>query len=290
MTRVQKMQTGLMLTTLAVVSLGSALTACGPAIDSCEADCPAHSSCVDGQCVCDDGFAGDDCAAVQQDLVLSDFEDVSLDSESFYNGSDGAGGFGSGELFYQTNYNSDYQSWDGFAASNVTDTTTAGWGNQYGVIAGQGQGGSSNFAVAYVSTMPGATPPQLHFKDDQAGPIAGAYFCNSTQAFLSMRDGDDYAKKFGGDDGTDPDWFKLDIYGLDATGQRSGPVEFYLADYRADDSADDYLVGDWTWVDLSSLGEVSGLAFALSSTDVGDYGMNTPAYFAVDTVMAQRVE
>ena len=265
------------------------ISACpGLSEDPCAAlDCPAHASCEAGTCVCDQGYAGDACSAIEEDRLLSDFEDLSLDSESYYDGSDEAGGFVSGELYFGNNYNTDYQSWDGFAYSNVTDTTTAGWDNAYGVIAGSGQGNSANFAVGYVATYSGATPTQLHFADDQAGPIAGAYFCNTTQAYLSMRDGDSFAKKFGGDDGTDPDWFKLQIFGLDASGQQTGSVEFYLADYRGDASAD-YIIDDWTWLDLSSLGDVWGLAFNLSSSDVGDYGMNTPAYFALDTVMAQR--
>ncbi|MEZ4565949.1 MAG: DUF4465 domain-containing protein [Desulfobacterales bacterium] len=33
---------------------------------------------------------------------------------------------------------------------------------------------------------------------------------------------------------------------------------------------------------MSALGMVKELTFSLSSTDTGDYGMNTPAYFAMD--------
>lgn len=266
-----------------------ALSACDN--DPCAmVDCPAHASCEAGQCVCEPGYGAADCAPLAQDQIISDFEDLNLDGESFYDGRDASGGFSSGDLTYINNYNADYQSWDGFAYSNVTDTTTSGWENAYGVIAGSGQGASDNFAIGYVAPFAGATPTHLHFANDQAGPIAGAYFCNTTQAYLSLRDGDSFAKKFGGDDGSDPDWFKLSVYGLDVAGQRSGPVDFYLADFRFDSSTDDYIVQDWTWLDLSSLGEVWGLAFELTSSDTGDYGMNTPAYFAMDTVMAQRAD
>ena len=76
----------------------------------------------------------------------------------------------------------------------------------------------------------------------------------------------------------------MSIYGLDENYTRNGSVvEFYLADYRFDDNAQDYIVSDWAWVDLTGLGVVYGLEFALSSSDVGNWGMNTPAYFAMDS-------
>jgi hypothetical protein len=63
-------------------------------------------------------------------------------------------------------------------------------------------------------------------------------------------------------------------------------VDFYLADYRFTDNSEDYIVDEWTWVDLSSLGAVDSLSFTLTSSDVGQFGMNTPAYFCMDNVFA----
>ncbi|MBT3193431.1 MAG: DUF4465 domain-containing protein, partial [Verrucomicrobia bacterium] len=46
---------------------------------------------------------------------------------------------------------------------------------------------------------------------------------------------------------------------------------------------EDYIVGEWTWVDLTSFGPaVKSLHFSLSSSDNGAWGMNTPAYYAID--------
>jgi hypothetical protein len=59
-------------------------------------------------------------------------------------------------------------------------------------------------------------------------------------------------------------------------------VEFYLADFRFTDNSKDYIIKEWKWVDLTSLGNVDSLVFAMSSSDVGQYGMNTPAYFCID--------
>jgi hypothetical protein len=98
-----------------------------------------------------------------------------------------------------------------------------------------------------------------------------------------MRNGDSFAKKFGGENGDDPDWFKLTITGQDVAGAVTGEVDFYLADFRFANNTQDYIVHDWTFVDLTSLGDhVKCLEFGLFSSDSGQYGMNTPSYFAMD--------
>ncbi|NBD37271.1 MAG: DUF4465 domain-containing protein, partial [Verrucomicrobia bacterium] len=106
---------------------------------------------------------------------------------------------------------------------------------------------------------------------------------NTTYAALSMRDGDAFAKQFGGADGSDPDYFRLTIEGLDGTATVTGAVEFYLADFRFADDARDTIVETWEEVDLSALGSgVAELRFSLDSSDEGEFGMNTPSYFAMD--------
>jgi len=99
-----------------------------------------------------------------------------------------------------------------------------------------------------------------------------------------MKNGDAIAKKFGGETGDDPDFFLLTIRKyLDGT-LSTDSVNFYLADYRFEDNTEDYIVKDWTWLDLTSLGNADSLNFSLSSSDVGEFGMNTPAYVCVDQI------
>jgi hypothetical protein len=125
--------------------------------------------------------------------------------------------------------------------------------------------------------------------EDYATTISGAYFTNTTYAYLSMLEGDSFAKQFGGVTGDDEDYFKLIIKGIDEMGEYTGTVDFYLADFRFEDNSLDYIVDEWTWVDLTSLGDVIGLEFSLESSDAGDWGMNTPAYFAMDDLNAVPV-
>jgi hypothetical protein len=213
---------------------------------------------------------------------IANFEDLSLDPNSYRDGSDGSGGFVSGGAFFNNNYIFDWHYCDGFAYSNIIDTTTSGTAGLYNCIAGTGQSDSNNYAVGYVGWD---TLPTVIFNDAQ---IQGLYVTNTNYAYYSMLNGDTFAKKFGGDDGNDPDWFLLTITGRDVCDAETGSVEFYLADFRFEDSNEDYILDTWEYVDLNSLGMVDKLEFSLSSSDTGDWGMNTPACFALDTIVLGR--
>jgi hypothetical protein len=177
---------------------------------------------------------------------------------------------------FKNSYDPAYSSWSGFAYSRDTDTTTAGYTNQFSAVTGSGAYGSTYYGVAYDF----GTGTSVSFLGTTVGyQLTGAFVTNTTYAYLSMRDGDAFAKKFGGPTGTDPDWFRLDITGVRADLTKTAPLACYLADFRSTDSAQDYIVNDWRWVDLSALGKVVGLEFALTSTDSG-----TPTYFALDSI------
>jgi hypothetical protein len=206
---------------------------------------------------------------------VATFEDAELEPGTFYNGSDGNGGFASGGFWFPNDYNDDWGSWSGFSLSNMKDTLTAGYENQFSSVAGSGVNNSGNYAVAYYAG-------ELKMDFESSIEVKGFFVTNSTYAYLAMREGSDWTKTFGGTDGTDPDYFKLLIWGTDQDGHITDTVEFFLADFRYEDPEDDFILKDWEWIDLTSLGLIKTLNFALESSDVGEYGMNTPAYFCID--------
>lgn len=224
------------------------------------------------------------CASFMMAQTVVDFEDFEIEAESFLNGDDGSGGFSSGDLFLNNEYNTDFMSWSGWAISNTTDISTPGFMNQYSAIPGSGVNGSENYAVTFVFGN-----NNLVLQGDTAGQtVPGMYITNNTYAYLSMLDGDAFTKKFGGVTGDDPDFFLLTIKGYSDGTITTDSVDFYLADFRDTDNTQDYIVDEWTWVDLSSMGPVDSLSFALTSTDIGQFGMNTPAYFCIDDVFAEN--
>jgi hypothetical protein len=186
-------------------------------------------------------------------------------------------GFDDGLAHFPCIYDTAYGGYwvKGFSYSNWTDSVTSGFTNQYAAKTAQGFSGSKQYAVAYgtVNTLPlkGAAIGQS---------VQGFYITNSTFAYNSMRDGDGFSKKFTG---ANKDWFRLDVFAY-----RSGAVvttdsvSFYLADFRNTDTTLNYIVRDWQWLNLLRLGHADSLQLRLSSSDVGSFGMNTPAYFCMD--------
>ncbi len=214
------------------------------------------------------------------------FESFDLGTDDYYNGSDGNGDFTIGSFTLTNSYNSEWDSWSGFAVSKVQDIATAGFGNQYASFANGGAAGSEKYGVWYNGTIEFGT----------AKVVKSLQVTNTTYAALSMRDGDSFGKQFGspnnaaGDpDGTEgKDWFLLQIIPLNENDELVGDtIDFYLADYRFDDDTDDYIVNTWETIDLGNV-EASKLTFLLSSSDNGDWGMNTPGYFAIDNLVADN--
>lgn len=209
-------------------------------------------------------------------VTSAGFENLNLGTSGFYNGSDSKGDFISGNFRFLNNYNADWYSWTGFAASSKTDTKTSGYSNQYSAITGMGVAGSPNYAVSYPSPV-----STILFKDTV---ISGVYITNSTYAYLSMKLGDGFSKKFGGESGNDPDFLILNIEGFNSDNKSTGLIEFFLADFGYSIKSNDYILDTWKWVNLSKLGRISKLEFSLRSSDNGDWGMNTPGYFCLDNL------
>jgi len=219
--------------------------------------------------------------------ALVDFSDLSPSTDGleynstgtyYYNGADFAGGFSSSGVNFAnsfTDYGA-YTAWSGFGYSNTVDVVTGGFGNQYSAITGGGYDGSADtYGVFY-------TAGSLSF--GTAVMVTGSYFTNTTYSYDAILNGSSFSDPFGGDSGDVEDWFYVTIYGLDSSGNRGASIDYYLADYRFADNSLDYIVDSWAFLDLSTLGTVYGLDFTFSSSQEGDYGLNNPAYFAIDNL------
>jgi Domain of unknown function (DUF4465)/PEP-CTERM motif len=70
--------------------------------------------------------------------------------------------------------------------------------------------------------------------------------------------------------------------GINGMGMQVGEVDFYLANFLGTNS---YIINTWETLDLSSLAGVRSLRFGLQSSDNNaSFGINTPAYFAIDNL------
>jgi hypothetical protein len=232
---------------------------------------------------------------------VAGFEDVGagLAAESYWNGQSRFddtgvkdGTFASGGLAFNNHYDEDYGAawayWDCFAYSNRTNADPVPddqkfLGGQYNAIPGAGAGASATYGIGYVGFY--GRVPTIEVPD--LATVESVMITNTNYAYFTMLEGDPYGftSAFGDPADGDPnDWLLLTITGKDAANAVIDNVEFYLADYRFADAGDDYIVDDWTFVDLSSLAGSRSLAFTLTGSDAGAWGLNTPAYFAIDNV------
>ena len=232
--------------------------------------------------------AGFSISAASVSNAVVTFESVPLGGtygiDGVWNGKDGSADLVTEGATFTNSYtpsgNSYY--WSGFAASNRA--TVAAEGNwydkhQYLSVPGGGANGSATYGIFY-----GWGSVSFDGAIDMVG--RGSSITNNSYAVDSMLNGDFFAKKFGGESGDDADWFKLTITGS-LGGTTGTSIEFYLADFRFADNSQDYIINNWTFVDFSALGTVDKLVFELSSSDNDpEYGINTPAYFAIDDIGA----
>lgn len=163
-----------------------------------------------------------------------------------------------------------YYGYTGFTVTNETANTSTGWSQAYRSASG-GAFEGSNFAVW---NDPFTTDTMIAFLPQV---VPGFYINNTAYAVNSMLNGDSFAKKFGKDD-----FFVLHCIGW-LNGEVVDTVDFYLA-------KDGAYVNQWTYFDLTSLGNIEAVKFAMESSD-NSYGyMNTPAYFAMDNFGAAKPE
>lgn len=221
---------------------------------------------------------------------IIDFEEFSIPNDSFNNGAAYAldsnwKGFepANTNVIFTNKYDTSWGGfWNkGFALSTKTDSTTAGFTNLYSAYTKTGNT-SRTFAV-------GQQRARIVFKNQDELVIRSLAITNSAYAALSMKNGDSFAKKFGGTSGNDSDWFMATFIGYRNGVKLNDSVNFYLADFRFTDNSKDYILNKWETVDLTSLGLHDSIEIKLTSSDTGAFGMNTPAFFCIDNVELSQV-
>lgn len=186
-----------------------------------------------------------------------------------------------------------WNTWWGFTASNHTDNTrpentlAQQWSNMGmgGIVLSEsGLVELDNFGapvtssavpylVAFYSPWMSARPVDMVFNDSKTYDAVGVYLNLNSYPYYSMEYGDGFARAF-----TNGDRYTVTIHGVSADDSEK-TIDVDLASYNNGDLT---INRGWKYVDLSELGTINELYFTISSTDTGDYGMNTPAYFCLD--------
>jgi hypothetical protein len=219
---------------------------------------------------------------VGADVVIT-FEDLTVPAAGFFNGNTGTISPGqsvttpwtSGSVAFANTFGIDgdfeYSYWGGFSYSNVAAPGAAFFTNQYASNPGGGYN-SSNYAVSYQSLFPEFLPA---ITLPLPMTVSGFRIANTTYAYGSMRDGDGFSQPLAAGTG----WFATIATGFLGSSV-TGSATYSLGDLRGDPAPG--ILAGWGWFDLEPLGVVDRVEFTFAGSDVGDYGLNTPTYFAMD--------
>ena len=169
-------------------------------------------------------------------------------------------------------------SWEGFTLSQVSQDTA----NVFGCAANGGIGGEGTpYVIGYysdwVSETQGYSSNIILF--DQEYYPEYVYICQNSNTKEAITNGGIFnARAF-----TEKDTLALIISGLNRNMEEEESSVYYLA-------VDGNINDGWVKVPLNVLGKTSGLSFRMTTTDMGEWGANTPMYFALDGLTVNTEE
>lgn len=220
-------------------------------------------------------------------IEVATFENLDLPDNSYWCGEldeddedmgFGTSWFSSGSFSFNNFYWPDYSTWAFFGYSTRTGNTfTSFMNDQFNSITGGGADGSRIFGVAFPASYMGKTIMEVG-DGDKPVTVPGMEIVNTAWVVDCILNGDGYEGPFG-----TGDWLKLILTGY-VDDEQTVTKEYYLADYRSENTAEHYYLDTWTWIDLSVLGEVTSIHFNIDSSKANAYGPTTPTYVCIDNV------
>lgn len=134
------------------------------------------------------------------------------------------------------------------------------------------------YLIGYYADYMSEHPCEMTFTDGKAHEAVGCYVNLLSYNYYAVVEGDAYCRNFrNGDDLT------LTVAGVGADGVQREVTTSLASASNGDITA----ARGWKYVDLSGLGAVTTLWFSMATTDMGQWGANTPLYFALDKVMVK---
>ena len=190
--------------------------------------------------------------------------------------SDYSYGYQNDHLEFEYFYNEEYAYWGGFAQSRVKDADAANglFANQYAVYNKAAASGDS-FLIYYYDSY--NEPCDIVVKQ-QGVSLRDVMLNLTTYTYASITNEaiNDFARIF-----VDGDYLKVVFTGMRGN-EATGVVECYVVDYR---DGKREMTTEWTNFSLANLGEgYDRVSVTIETTDVGEWGANTPLYIAMDNL------
>ena len=206
--------------------------------------------------------------SVAPEKIVESFEGV-IDGEYAY-------GFHGENVGCEQFYNDEYNYWGGFALSKVYDRDAANgkYENQYAVYNTEAASGD-NFLLYYYDSY--SDPCDMVFIK-QSALLHSVKLNLTTYVYASITDEaiNDFARKF-----EDGDYLKVVFSALDKLEKPTGEsVECYVVDYR---DGKRFVADNWNEFSLGFTAD--RVRITIETSDVGEYGANTPLYIAIDDLV-----
>lgn len=173
----------------------------------------------------------------------------------------------------------------GFEISNVSDASYNDYSHPLAAQPLEGANGTENYAVAFVPVDfmgpdPAATiPVEVKFSN-----VPENYKLSSISVANQLIAYDYMQQNFAANEF----YMHLIVRMYDEQMEMIDSVIFPLADYTGSTG---YILEDWEAIDFSEIEEnIAMLTFDLVGNDMGQYGLNTPAYFALDEIVFSEIE
>lgn len=202
-------------------------------------------------------------------------DDVEPNVESFETQFEGDYHYGyeTDNLTFEHFYNEEFGYWGGFALTRKFDTDAANglFENQYAVYNASASEGDGALIYYYDSYN---EPCDIVLKDATMLTSVRLNLTTYTYASITDEDINSYARIFA-----DGDYLKV-VFTAMSGNEALDSVECYVVDYR---DGKRFVATNWDIYDLRSLGKgYDAVRVTIETTDVGEYGANTPLYIALD--------
>lgn len=221
--------------------------------------------------------------ALQSFAQLATFEKFITQKDTFLNGKSVAPApkqFTDSGFSFSTTYDTSFGGYwsKGFAISSMTDTTDGTSSNLYSSVTASGTKGSRAYAVAQNNA-------QFRYDILTTGNSTYLSSMDITNTFYAanvIKNGNQFSRAFTG---ANKDSFVLWIYQYFVNGFMDS-TRVDLADFTQNDSTKNYILKTWKTVEFPSIVPTDSIRFKLVSSDNNSFGMNTPAFFAIDNIKA----
>lgn len=214
-----------------------------------------------------DVFEGEE-DKVDGKVIVESFEDE-LPAEGY------SWGYDSEFLAFEHFYNEEYGYWGGFAQAcsyDMEDGSPANQYSAYNTAAATGEG----YMLYYYDSF--NEPCDILCRYYGEYNFSTVRLNLTTYTYKTIAEGNDFARAF--DEG---DFLKVTFTALLKDKNEGESVDCYVVDYR---DGKRFVADSWSSFDISALkGALWGIRVTMETSDVGEWGANTPLYICMDDLI-----